>query len=64
MGYKYNPFTGKLDVVPAAGGSFTGTMDDIANGATYVKTENNYSDTEKAKVDNIHQQILIKSLGA
>lgn len=33
-----------------AGGSFAGDMDDIPNGATYVKTENNYTDTDAAIV--------------
>ncbi len=34
----------------AAGGSFAGDMDDIPNGTTYVKTENNYTDTDAAIV--------------
>jgi hypothetical protein len=34
----------------AGGGSFSGTMDDIPNGAVYVKTENNYTDADAAKV--------------
>lgn len=33
-----------------AGGDFSGTMDDIDDGVTYVKTENNYTDAEKAVV--------------
>lgn len=48
-----------VDVVPSgkflrddgtwqtAGGSFAGDMDDIPDGATYVKTENNLTDAEK-----------------
>jgi hypothetical protein len=40
------------------GGSFDGTMDDIPNGTTYVKTENNYSDAEKSKLDSIGSTIL------
>jgi hypothetical protein len=40
------------------GGSFDGTMDDIPNGSTYVKTENNYSDAEKIKLDSIGSTIL------
>lgn len=31
----------------------TGDMDDIADGATYVKTENNFSDADKTKLDTI-----------
>lgn len=34
----------------AAGGSFSGDMDDIPDGTTYVKTENNYTDADAAKV--------------
>lgn len=34
------------------GGSFSGTMDDIDDGVDYVKTENNYTDAEKAVVGN------------
>lgn len=32
------------------GGEFSGTMDDIEDGTTYVKTENNYTDEEKTKL--------------
>jgi hypothetical protein len=32
------------------GGSFSGDMDDIPDGTTYVKTENNYTDADAAKV--------------
>jgi hypothetical protein len=32
------------------GGSFSGDMDDIPDGAVYVKTENNYTDSEVSKV--------------
>lgn len=32
------------------GGTFSGTMDDIPDGTTYVKTENNYTDADAAKV--------------
>jgi len=32
------------------GGSFSGDMDDIPDGAVYVKTENNYTDADAAKV--------------
>jgi hypothetical protein len=35
------------------GGSFSGTMDDIANGTTYVKTENNFTDLDKTKLDGL-----------
>lgn len=35
------------------GGSFSGTMDDIADGATYVKTENNYNDAAVTKLGGI-----------
>jgi hypothetical protein len=34
------------------GGSFSGTMDDIPNGVTYVKTENNLTDAEKTILSN------------
>jgi hypothetical protein len=34
-------------------GSFSGTMDDIPNGSTYVKTENNLTDAEKTKLSNL-----------
>jgi hypothetical protein len=34
----------------AGGGSFSGDMDDIPDGTTYVKTENNYTDADAAKV--------------
>jgi hypothetical protein len=33
-----------------AGGAFAGDMDDIPDGTTYVKTENNYTDADAAKV--------------
>lgn len=36
-----------------AGGSFSGTMDDITDGSTYVKTENNYSDADASKLSDI-----------
>jgi hypothetical protein len=32
------------------GGSFSGDMDDIPDGTVYVKTENNYTDADAAKV--------------
>jgi hypothetical protein len=35
------------------GGSFDGTMDDIPNGTTFVKTENNLTDAEKTKLSNL-----------
>lgn len=35
------------------GGSFSGTMDDITNGTTYVKTENNFTDADKSKLDSL-----------
>lgn len=53
-----------VDVVPSgkflrddgtwqtAGGSFAGDMDDIPDGATYVKTENNLTDAEKTILGN------------
>jgi hypothetical protein len=34
------------------GGTFDGTMDDIPNGTTYVKTENNLTDAEKTILSN------------
>jgi hypothetical protein len=36
-----------------AGSSFSGTMDDIANGLIYVKTENNYSSADASKLSGI-----------
>jgi hypothetical protein len=41
--------TGNLVV---GGGSFSGTMDDIPDGTTYVKTENNLTDAEKTILSN------------
>lgn len=38
-----------------AGSPFAGDMDDIPDGATYVKTENNLTDEEKNKI----QQVII-----
>jgi hypothetical protein len=35
-----------------AGGSFAGDMDDIPDGTTYVKTENNLTDAEKTILGN------------
>lgn len=37
----------------AGGGSFSGDMDDIPDGSTYVKTENNLTDAEKTKLSNL-----------
>lgn len=45
MGVKKIPMGG-------GGGSFSGTMDDIPNGVTYVKTENNLTDAEKTILSN------------
>lgn len=39
--------------VGTGSGGFTGTMDDITDGATYVKTENNYTDADAAKLAGI-----------
>lgn len=36
-----------------SGGAFTGDMDDIPNGTTYVKTENNYTDADVSKLSGI-----------
>jgi hypothetical protein len=36
----------------AGGGSFSGTMDDITDGVVYVKTENNYSDSDVSRLAN------------
>ena len=36
----------------AGGGSFSGDMDDIPDGTTYVKTENNLTDAEKTVLGN------------
>lgn len=35
------------------GGSFEGTMDDITDGSTYVKTHNDYTDDEASKLSGI-----------
>jgi hypothetical protein len=35
------------------GGTFSGTMDDITDGTTYVKTHNDYTDTEQSKLAGI-----------
>jgi hypothetical protein len=35
------------------GGSFSGTMDDIDDGSTYVKTHNDYTDAEQSKLAGI-----------
>ena len=45
MGVKKIPMGG-------GGGTFDGTMDDIPNGANYVKTENNLTDAEKVVLGN------------
>jgi len=45
MGVKKIPMGG-------GGGTFDGTMDDIPNGVTYVKTENNLTDAEKTILSN------------
>jgi hypothetical protein len=37
----------------AGGGSFSGDMDDIPNGTTYVKTENNYTDADATIVSGV-----------
>lgn len=42
-----------ISTLNAPSGEFSGTMDDIPNGVTYVKTENNYTDTEKTKLSGI-----------
>ena len=44
---------GNVVTTEAPGGSFEGDMDDIDDGATYVKTENNYTDEEKTKLDGL-----------
>lgn len=36
-----------------AGGTFAGTMDDITNGSTYVKTHNDFTDAEKTKLSGL-----------
>lgn len=38
--------------ISVGGGSFSGTMDDITDGTTYVKTENNLTDAEKTILSN------------
>ena len=42
-----------IEYATAGGGSFSGTMDDIPNGSTYVKTHNDYTGTEKSKLAGI-----------
>lgn len=39
------------------GGSFSGTMDDIPDGTTYVKTENNYTDSAVSKVAEVDNKL-------
>lgn len=41
------------------GGSFDGTMDDIPNGVTYVKTENNLTDAEKTKLQSLNTPTIL-----
>lgn len=60
----------RIKNVPPLGGEFSGTMDDIEDGATYVKTENNFTGDEKAKLGNLSEssgftqaQILARNLG-
>lgn len=36
-----------------AGGAFSGDMDDIPDGLVYVKTENNFTDQEKTKLNGL-----------
>jgi hypothetical protein len=49
---KWNNSTNLLEWADA-GGSFSGDMDDIADGTTYVKTENNYTDADSSKLAGI-----------
>lgn len=43
-----------------SGGSFSGTMDDIPNGAVYVKTENNFTDAYLAIVSGVTAALAAK----
>ena len=52
MGVKKIPMGG-------GGGTFDGTMDDIPNGATYVKTENNLTDAEKTKLESLNTPTIL-----
>jgi len=47
-----------------AGGAFSGTMDDIPDGTTYVKTENNYTDAEKTKLSGLENSSGLTSAQA
>lgn len=42
-----------LPTIPTALSDLTGTLDDIANGTTYVKSENNYDDAAVSKLAGI-----------
>jgi hypothetical protein len=44
---------GSGNVSAGGSGTFSGTMDDISDGSTYVKTENNYTDAEVSKLSGI-----------
>lgn len=44
---------GNVVTAEAPGSSFTGDMDDIDDGAIYVKTENNFTDGEKTKLSGL-----------
>ena len=61
--YTKTEVNGLIPEVPA-------TMDDITDGSTYVKTENNFTDAEKTKLGNLSEssgftqaQILARNLG-
>jgi len=43
----------RIQNAPTVGGEFSGTMDDIENGTTYVKTENNFTDALASKLSGI-----------
>jgi hypothetical protein len=49
---------GGVDIIPQLFNKTTDDMDSIPDGADYVKTENNFSDSDKAKVDSIQEAIL------
>lgn len=57
---KWNDTSSQLEWADA-GGSFSGDMDDIPDGTTYVKTENNYTDASVSKLSGIESGADITS---
>lgn len=50
--------------IPSALSDLTGDLDDISNGLTYVKSENNFTDTLKTKLDGIESAATADQTGA